>query len=255
MTLYSVVITTHDRPRLLPRAIASVKSQSEIDTQTIIVSDRFCPETYAAASSLLDGNDIFIHRAGTAGPAQSRNLGMSLATGDYVIFLDDDDALSSDFLRTASQYVDGNTVLYSDYSVVMERFEGSGTVILGGERRSLSSHELPSIYTKNFIPPACLIYPRTAVANREFDPSLVLNEDWEFILSVMSSHPLRYIPIDGPVVYVRQTADNRGRTNDHLLLQTYLDIYGKRPAPTLEQQLSRQSLLSSVGFEIELEKL
>ena len=83
----------------------------------------------------------------------------------------------------------------------------------------------------------------------------MLNEDWDFILNVMRDCSLRHMPIDGPIITTRIDADNRGRTNDHMLIQTYLKIYGKCPAPSLEQKLARQSLFHSVGIDLSMEAI
>ena len=43
-----------------------------------------------------------------------------------------------------------------------------------------------SVHVMNFIPNSCLVYPMVAVAGRAFDESLVLNEDWAFLLDVLA---------------------------------------------------------------------
>ena len=253
MPVFSVIVTTHDRANLLRRAIRSIKAQHGVSVQTIVVSDRTCQATYAVVASELSGSDVFAQRSGEPGPAASRNLGMTLATGDNIVFLDDDDALSPTYLSDAGRHVDGRSVIFTDFIVVLERLDVDGApVALGGEQRSLSAHRIDDLYAKNFIPPACLVYPRSAVAGREFDPTLVLNEDWDFILNVKAGMPLRHVPIDGPVVYTREAPDNRGRRNDHLLVPTYLQIYANRPAPTHEHRLARQAFFASAGLNAPL---
>jgi len=252
---FSVIITTHNRPVLLSRAIQSVKAQMQPGDEIIVVSDVYCPDTAQVVSSLLDGQHIYVQRKGQAGPAESRNLGITLARGDLVIFLDDDDALSGQYLANARTLSNGSDVLYVDYFAVWERIENGIPVPVSGERRSLGVTPLASIYAKNFIPPACLVYPRGAVAGRRFDPELILNEDWDFILNVMTGAGLRHVPIDGPIVYTRETIDNRGRNNDHRLVDTYRTIYKNRPAPTQDQKLARQSFFASCGLTASLADL
>lgn len=249
---FTVIVTTHDRPKLLGRALHSIKAQKGVSVQTIVVIDRACPATQAKVSAMLGDDDIFVQRCGTPGPAQSRNLGIDLATGDNLVFLDDDDTLSPRFLAEAAERVDGRTVLYADFSVILERFEGDAAVILSAERRSLADRNTDDLYVKNFIPLACLVYPRAALAGRRYDPSLVLNEDWDFLLNVMAGSPLSHVPIDSFEVHSRVTPDNRGRSNDQLLVPTYLKIYANRPAPTLECRLARQAFFASVGLEAPL---
>ncbi len=255
MNTYSVIITTHHRPALLGRAIRSVKAQTEVRHQIVVVSDDASSDTYKVASELLSDEDVFVQRGGQPGPAASRNLGTMLAKGDFVIFLDDDDAFSPDYLSEADRHSSKSEVLYTDYYAVFERLDNGSPVVVGGERRCLAANDLNLIHVKNFIPPACLIYPVEAVQGRETDPSLVLNEDWDFILNVMTGSPFRHIPIYGPVVFTRLQADNRGRCNDHLLVETYQTIYRRWPAPTHELKLARQAFFAAHGMSLVIEDL
>ena len=134
--------------------------------------------------------------------------------------------------------------------MVLERLDGNEPVPQGFERRNLAAIPVNAIHVKNFIPSPCLVYPRPALEGRRFDPSLVLIEDWDFVLNVMAGTPLRHVPIDGPVIHTRVAADNRRRSNDHLLVATYLQIYANRPAPTHERHTARQALLASVGVDV-----
>jgi len=255
MARFCVVITTHERPLLLTRAIRSVKARQADAVQIILVSDVVCEATQRVASSLLDGDDIFVQRGGHKGPAESRNIGIRLADADFVIFLDDDDALGPTYLRDAALHATADTVLYTDFHAILERVEPQGYVPVAGERRSLANRVVEDLHVKNFIPPACLVYPLAALRGRRVDRDLVLNEDWDFILNILADFPFRHVPIDGPVIYTRDVADNRGNRNNHLLEQTYRAIYRNRPAPTPALKRARQAFLAANGIAAALDDL
>ena len=254
MTRYSIIITTHRRAELLSRAVASVKSQAGTP-QVILVSDASCEETDRLADRLLDGADLYLRRHGAPGPAASRNLGIRVADGDFLLFLDDDDAFAPGFLAGLDPHLDPETVLYTDYVSVLEHLGPGGSVPISGERRLLEGSDLDTIHVKNFIPLSCLVYPVAAVQGRTVDPSLVLNEDWDFILNVMTAFPLRHVPVEGPIIFTRHSPDNRGRTNDHLLVETYRRIYKRWPAPTPELKSSRQAFFAALDLSMSLDDL
>ena len=254
MTRYSIIVTTHRRAELLPRAIRSIKSQVG-EPQVVLVSDVPCEETDRLAARMLGGTDVYLRRCGPPGPAASRNLGIKVADGDHVMFLDDDDAFAPDFLAGIAPHLDPETVIYTDYIGVLERLEQGGPVPISGEHRSLHGADLDAIHVKNFIPLPCLVYPAAAIRDRTVDASLVLNEDWDFILNVMTEFPLRYVPVAGPIIFTRQAPDNRGRTNDHLLVGTYRRIYKRWPAPTKDIKLARQAFFASLDLPAALDDL
>ncbi len=87
----SVVIPTHNRPLLLRDAVASVRAQTELPDEIIVVDDGSSP---SVDSSMFDGSMIPVRvvRNGEArGVAAARNVGVNHASGDFVAFVDDDD--------------------------------------------------------------------------------------------------------------------------------------------------------------------
>ncbi len=91
--IVSVVIPTHDRCDLLPRAIKSVQSQTFQDFEIIIVSDGSTDGTDELMKKLSEEdsriNYISYHPGHNGNYA--RNTGIKAAKGEYIAFLDDDD--------------------------------------------------------------------------------------------------------------------------------------------------------------------
>jgi GalNAc5-diNAcBac-PP-undecaprenol beta-1,3-glucosyltransferase len=249
MVTYSVIIATHARPVLLERALASVRAQGDGLAEIIVVSDVNCAATYRVCADRLGPADLFIQRAGVPGPARSRNLGLAACTGDFVLFLDDDDTLTPTFLSDALRHLSTADVVFSDFVSVIEDWEGDTVRPCSLTRCSLADRATEDLYVKNFIPSACLVYPRRAVAGRAFDPEMAY-EDWDFLLGVLSAHPLRHIAIDGPSIHSRRTADSRGKSNDADLEAIYRAVYRKRTAPTPAIAAARQALFAAIGLPI-----
>ncbi len=89
--LVSVNIITHNRARLIGRAIKSVLEQSFHDWELIIVDDASTDETRAVVQSFTDSR-IQYHLAGKQpSVGDARNIGLRLSRGKYVAVLDDDD--------------------------------------------------------------------------------------------------------------------------------------------------------------------
>lgn len=97
---FSIVITTYNRLPLLQRAIKTALNQS-IPCETIVVDDGSSDGTQEYASALSEGLEdcggrrLVYHRNETnLGHSQSVNVGVGLATGDWVKLVDDDDYLA-----------------------------------------------------------------------------------------------------------------------------------------------------------------
>ena len=87
----SVVIPTHNRAALLPRAVDSVLAQTWEDFELIIVDDHFTDETPAVVAGLADGRIRSLRHECNTGQSRAFNTGTESARGEYIAFLDDDD--------------------------------------------------------------------------------------------------------------------------------------------------------------------
>lgn len=89
--LVSVVIPTYNRADLVKDTIRSVLDQTIVSSlEIIVVDDGSTDNTHAAIAALLDGTVRYYYQA-NGGPGSARNLGIRVALGDYVAFLDSDD--------------------------------------------------------------------------------------------------------------------------------------------------------------------
>jgi len=90
----SVIITTHNRPNLLQRAIRSVLEQRYDNYDLHIVDDASDDNTPQAIETIVGANDqVFYWRhEERRGLSAARNTGIARSDGEYIAFLDDDDS-------------------------------------------------------------------------------------------------------------------------------------------------------------------
>ncbi|MDD4592670.1 MAG: glycosyltransferase family 2 protein [Parabacteroides sp.] len=89
----SVVIATYRRDESLKRTIESVKSQTYTDIEIIVVDDNAEAEWNQKVNNIVaEFSKIqYIRNVINKGSAETRNVGIYAAKGEYITFLDDDD--------------------------------------------------------------------------------------------------------------------------------------------------------------------
>ena len=87
----SIVIPTYNRARDLERALKSLKAQTFINWEVLIIDNESVDNTDEVVSGFSDPRMKLFKIDNDGVIAASRNLGIREASGEYIAFLDSDD--------------------------------------------------------------------------------------------------------------------------------------------------------------------
>lgn len=253
--LFTVIVTTHQRPKLLSRALLSILGQGFEDVEIVLAADEGSGETKNVGAEYLREDDIFLVLPRARGPAQTRNAGIYHATGKYLLFLDDDDTLDSDFLLNLVEREDFNNegINYVNYTKLTEN-RHSGEIPAApvtNENIHLASNNIDELMVVNFIPNNCFIYASAIAKQFDFDIHLNSHEDWDYLLSLYMRYDFNYIDIFGPVVHINngESRNTNGVANGARLLD-FLSIYRKWPTVDPQIKQKRKDILKMWGLDL-----
>lgn len=89
---FSIVITSYNRAAYLTRALDSLLAQTEKDWEAIIVNDGSTDDTHIVVAPYLQHKNIYYIKQNNRGCVGAKTTGIQFATGQYISFLDSDDA-------------------------------------------------------------------------------------------------------------------------------------------------------------------
>ncbi|MFT3789240.1 MAG: glycosyltransferase family 2 protein [Tepidisphaeraceae bacterium] len=101
MPAVSVIIPFHNRAAELPLTLESVLAQTFADWEAVLVDDRSTDNAYEVACGFAEKDKRFRVLkipANKQGAPAARNFGAAQSTGEFIVFLDSDDALALDCL-------------------------------------------------------------------------------------------------------------------------------------------------------------
>ncbi len=187
----AVIIPTHNRASLLPRAIKSVLAQTRAADEIIIVDDGSTDETQS-----LVGNDypqIKYIKQENKGVSTARNMGIEVSSSDWICLLDSDDSWQADKLERQAQLLRDNP----DYSIchTNETWYRNGKILNQGKK-----HEKLGGQIFQHCLPLCVISPSSVMINKQvfndvglFDENLPACEDYDMWLRICCAYPVLFI--------------------------------------------------------------
>ncbi len=104
---FSIIIPAKNAACTISRALDSIVSQSHLVREVFVIDDHSRDDTATIVKAYADSFDyIKIYASNGLGVSAARNMGMDLATGDYLIFVDADDYINKDALQAINNIID-----------------------------------------------------------------------------------------------------------------------------------------------------
>jgi len=196
----SIIITTHNRPQLVPRAIASARTAGE-SVEIIVVDDASSDETEAICKSIPDINYVRLER--NQGVAGARNVGLVACHGEYITFLDDDDVRLRNSLDEQIEALRKNPEAMLCYAKAIPEEAGGKR----GEPYPLQCPQgdvLWELLVRNFIPCGTVVFRRACISRAGLlDNSVPGIDDWDMWIRICELFPV--VAIETAVVISRQS--------------------------------------------------
>ncbi|WP_146417095.1 MULTISPECIES: glycosyltransferase family 2 protein [Haloarcula] len=226
----SVITPTYNRADTLPRAINSVLAQTEENVEHIIIDDG----STDATPSMMDNCEhprITYHRlSSNQGACVARNVGIELASSEYVSFLDSDDALRPEYLEKVidafNPAPNKQAGVYTSYSI--RRAEDDEKIRTS--RAEPGSVDQQSVLQQNPIGSlSATTFRRDILAEvGGFDPSFQARQDLDLYVRILENYEI--VGIDEVLVDHYQhdsriSADPGRRIQGH---ERFIDKHGKK---------------------------
>lgn len=196
--LVSVIVRTMGRPELA-RALDAIASQSHRPLEIVLVdaADQGIQKTEHS------GVPVRVVRRGPLARAQAANAGLDAASGDWLLFLDEDDEIDRTHLEQllAAARRSNAAVAYSQTTLLDSA--GKFQRLLGGP------YNREFLLRSNYLAIHAVLFSRALVAaGHRFDESLAVFEDWDFWLQLSERTPFAFTGV--PTATYRAAAGQSG---------------------------------------------
>jgi glycosyltransferase involved in cell wall biosynthesis len=204
----SLIITTHNRPQMLARAIESARKATRGEVEVVVVDDASTDETARLCRSI--PYITYVRAERNQRVAGARNLGILASRGEFLSFLDDDDvrlprSLDRQLAALASApragFIYGQAILSKqDGAVVDDCYPAccpQGDIFF-------------RLLAQNFIPCGSVVFRRACLSRVGLlDDALAGIDDWDLWLRIAALYPV--IAVEQPVIGWRKSTPVSGQ--------------------------------------------
>jgi glycosyltransferase involved in cell wall biosynthesis len=197
----SIIIATHNRPNLLPRAVESAQAAGS-DLEVVVVDDASTDETANVCRALARIKYLRVERNQRV--AGARNVGLVASTGDYLSFLDDDDTRLPGSLDLQIDRLERNPEAALVYGQALYADDD------GQPAREFYPRQCPEgdifwqLLTQNFIPCGSAVFRRSAILRVGLlDDRTAGIDDWDQWIRIAELSPI--VAVHQPVVTWRRS--------------------------------------------------
>ena len=202
----SVVVPVYNVEAYLERCVESILQQTYAHFELILINDGSTDSSGQICDHLASQyENIKVYHIENAGVSNARNMGIQLATGSWVTFIDSDDFVTQDYLATLASAAEGLNVGFViaplhhiKNGIVTDLPSYSGKTELWSTEETMK--ELLMTTRTSFFPVAKL-FKRDLLADEKFNTNYHLAEDALFLTELLLKTRCSCVFIDKPVYY------------------------------------------------------
>ena len=202
----SVIVPVYNVEAYLERCVESILQQTYAHFELILINDGSTDSSGQICDHLASQyENIKVYHIENAGVSNARNMGIQLATGSWVTFIDSDDFVTQDYLATLASAAEGLNVGFAiaplhhiKNGIVTDLPSHSEKTELWSTEETMK--ELLMTTRTSFFPVAKL-FKRDLLADEKFNTNYHLAEDALFLTELLLKTRCSCVFIDKPVYY------------------------------------------------------
>lgn len=251
----SVIVRTQNRPAELRNALQSLANQLFADFEVVLVNDGG-PDIPSLLASFPTLRINYVRHDKPLGRVAALNAGVRAAASDWICYLDDDDIAYPNHLAVFAAAIDADpaaSVVYAGAvkAIVLPDSSGLRTLL----RRPDPPYEFsrPRMLVQNGLPIQSYVHRKRCFEEvGQFDESLDLLEDWDFLIRLSQRYDFVRCPemTSEYRFYVAATSANSTACREQVKEAT-LAAYQRHPTDDPAIIASRQDVIAAFDARLE----
>lgn len=192
--MISIIIPLYNKRATIARTINSVIMQSYQDWELLIIDDGSTDGSGEVVKLFLENKRIQYILKKNGGVSSARNMGISMAKGEWIICIDADDYFLSDALGLLVQMTEEYPVDIVSGNYYAEQ-KGKRIPVLHRVKRGIVTNNFRSLFFSSFdIRAGATLYKSTILKQYQFDENLSRYEDAKIEFDMLRNNKVAITP-------------------------------------------------------------
>jgi glycosyltransferase involved in cell wall biosynthesis len=192
----SIILATYNRAHLIVKSLQSIKNQTHQNWECLIIDDGGTDNTLEEINHILknDSRFQFLRRPDSykKGIPGCRNYGIDIASGNYIIFFDDDDIVHPQNLELCLVHLNQKPSLFFCHykkNAFQGVFDDSSLIEINNSSvKKTDDHFFEKVLTYQIPMASCtVLWRKECFEDVRFNESLMYAEDWVCYQNILSS--------------------------------------------------------------------
>ena len=213
----SVIIPSYKPGTYIQKCLDSLEIEKDNSLYEIIIILNGCNEPYKSCIHKYcqekSYKNIRIIQTDTPGVSNARNIGINNASGDYIIFIDDDDWVSPYYLDNMYALGEPYSIVHSNTKQVEDKSQREIPHFITEAFKKCTKIKHKNLFNSRSLLSSCwaMLIPTSIIGKQRFDVKHKLGEDSLFMFSI--SHKIKKITLtsENDIYYIRAREKSASR--------------------------------------------
>lgn len=193
-TLISIILPVYNSANFISNILSDIAKQTYSNFECIIIDDGSTDETSFICKKFSDSDKRFFYYSKENGGASSaRNFGLTLSKGDYVLFVDSDDNITTDYIEcfyNLSAQTKADIVSLNIHNKLEKHKKH-----LTKDKNIIGNKQIMNSFLKNEfgVGPTSKLFNKRIIDDVKFNTNLIINEDKLFLFEYLKKCNSAYI--------------------------------------------------------------
>ncbi len=220
MAKVTIIIPCFNQGKYLEECLYSVANQTFIDWECLMINDGSTDNTEEICKSWLKKDSRFKYiKKENSGVSASRNQGLNLAKGEWILFLDGDDYISNEKFEKSLKFHENYNLIVTNFNNIITGKTAPPFCQISQENLTLK-HIIEGWDVYINIPIHCALLKNDLIGNTRFPEDLSAKEDWLFWIAVFGKANIKPYFLDESLSFYRMNASGASKN----FLRVYKDL-------------------------------